>query len=40
MKSKEIGISNDVKINLSIYVTEKKNVFVEFFKNTTNLDKW
>ena len=40
MKSKEIGVSNDVKINLSIYVTEKKNVFVEFFKNTTNLDKW
>ena len=40
MKSKENGVSNDVKINLSIYVTEKKNVFVEFFKNTTNLDKW
>ena len=40
MKSKEIGVSNDVKINLSIYVTEKKNVLVEFFKNTTNLDKW
>ena len=24
MKSKEIDVSNDVKINLSIYVTEKK----------------
>ena len=33
MKSKEIGISSDVKINLSIYVTEKK-MFL------SNLDKW
>ena len=32
MKSKEIGVSNDVKINLSIYVTEKKKCFCRIFQ--------
>ena len=30
MKPKEIGVSNDVKINLSIYVTEKKMFLPNF----------
>ena len=40
IKFKEIDVSNDVKINSVCLRYWKKNFFVEFFKNTTHLDKW